>query len=249
VDCPGYSESDDGKTIAPDQLLQFFSGFGTYVKDGDEPTSLNLIWEGTSPEEFVELSIIGSSEVTVDADKVTLHYLIDIPEPASGSSIVPWLKPGQRLVQGPVHVRSAWFSGWPALPLQGVVAWLQRRRRKWARLALVILLVLVAFWLSSYLGSSDFTVWGTIDATYTFDKLEYIDLQQAARGAEDQPGVTWKLTNGQGVVDLDLIFESETTGPDGTTVKETEPCKLTITGSATGTIGPDGSVAPPDTGE
>jgi hypothetical protein len=257
VDCPGYTEgsTEGGVEQQPDDMfLQAFSGYGTYVRDLQDPQLVNLIWEGTFPEEFTASSVTGSSEVTVSADKVILHYRIDIPEPTSASSLAPWLKPGQILAKGPVLKRSALLSGWPFLPLSAGVAWLHSRRRKWARLATVILLVLVAFWLSSCLGSCDFKVWGTIEATYTFKKLEYIDpLQAAAGGAGDegsQPAIFWKLSNGEVVNTWDLTFSVETTDEQGVTDKQVTPCKLVITGSAaTGTIGPEDSVAPPEMGE
>jgi hypothetical protein len=242
IDCPGYSESDSGQTTGPDQLLQLFSGYGTYVKNTADPTSIDLIWQGSLPE-----GMTGSSEVTVGVDKVTLHYRIEMPEPASSNSVPSWLNLRRELASRPMPRRSQWFMLWPALPVLGMIVWQQRRHPGRAGLALAGLLILATFWLSSCVA-----MWGTIDVTYTFDKLEYIDPQQATAGssAEGQPDVTWKLTNGQVVYALDLTIASETTGPDGTTVQEMDPCKLTATGSAvTGVIGPEGSVTPPDMGE
>ena len=247
VDCPGYSASESGETPPADPYLQMFSGYGTYVKDSSDAADLNLTWQGTLPE-----GALGSSEVTVEADKITLHYRIELPKPAQSfaSLGLPWPKPGSRAGQAwPLPRPQAFLSAWPLLPVLVVIPWLHRRRPKWRRLALAGLILLGALGLSGCFGLA---IWGSIDVTYTFDKLEYVDSQQAAQtaapGAEALPAVTWKLSSGQVVYDLDLTFEASTEDSDGTTTQET-PCKLTATGSATGTIGPEGSVSLPDTGE
>jgi hypothetical protein len=232
VDCQSYSAKDILKP-GPDQFLQYFSGYGTYVKDtAAGETSSDLIWQGALPQGAIGTSAVtGTSDVTVAADSVILRSHIEIPKPPSS-----WL-PGMERGQGPVgqpNVLLAAGSAWLALPVLGA-AWLKRLRRKWAvRLALAGLLLLGALLLG---GCVDIIGWGSIDATYTFDKLEYIDPQQAAAGdsggAADQPGVTWRLTNGQATYKYDLIFGENT------------PCKLTVTSNITGTIGPEGSVTPP----
>ena len=253
IDCSGYTEGSLEKQ-PEDVFLQYFSAYGTYVIDPADPQKVNLIWEGTFPEEFTSASVTGSSEVTVSPDKVVLHYLLDIPKPTDASSLAPWLKPGQILAKEPELKRSVLLSGWLFLPLIGGVAWLNNRRRKWARLALVTQLVLIALWLSSCVGSCDFKVWGTIEGTHTFKKLEYVDPGQAAAGgagdAGSQPAILWKLSNGEAINTWDLTFLVTTTDEQGVTTEEVSPCKLAITGSAaTGTIGPEGSVSPPDTGK
>jgi hypothetical protein len=237
IDCPGYSESEGGQSGNADVLLQLFSGYGAYVIA--DPASSNLVWQGTLPE-----GMLGSSEVTVGVDKITLHYRLDMPQPTSG--LLPGLMLNRDLAQKQAQRQSQWLALWPVLPALGLVAWKQRRRSKWIGGILGSLLVLMfgAFWMTGCLS-----LWGSLDVTYTFDKLEYVDPQQAAGSPEGQNGITWKLTNGQIVYAIDLTIESETTGADGATVKETAPCKLSATGSATGVIGPEGSVAPPDLGE
>ncbi len=234
IDCPGYSEADSEPTTGPDQMLQYFSGFGAYVKNAADP---NLTWQGTLPEKM-----IGSSEVTVGVDKVTLHYRLDMPEPTDSGSLPSWLNLRRGLALRSAPPRSQWLMLWSALPILGLVAW-PRRRPKRVGLALTAgLLIFAAFWLNGCVA-----VWGNIDVTYTFDKLEYINPPQTTAGGAGQPELTWKLINGQMVYVLDLTVASETTGADGTTVKKTEPCKLSATSSAvSGAIGPDGSVAPPD---
>lgn len=244
LDCPSYS-ADGGLTAGPDQLLQYFSGYGTFVKDTKlGEFSSDLIWQGTLPE-----GATGISDVTVAADKITLHTRLEIPEPPSGSSWLPGMKLGQGPARGPLQQSNALLSVGLALPLLGVF-WLKRLRRKWAvRLALASLLMLGALLLSGCFGLG-FNLWGTIDTTYTFTKLEYIDPTQpadaGAGGAANQPGVTWKLTNGQATYNYDLIIQSEVTDSDGKTTKENTPCKLTVTSNLTGTIGPEGTVKPPE---
>ena len=239
IDCPGYSESEGGQDSA-DVFLQLFSGYGTYVKDAADPTSINLIWQGSFPE-----GATGSSEVTVGVDQVTLHYRLEMPQPTSG--LLPGLKLYRDLAQKPAQRQSLWFMLWPMFPMLGLVAWQQRRRSKRIGVtlaSLLILLILGSFWMTSCVS-----IWGSIDVTYTFDKLEYVDPQQPAGSTEGQTGITWKLTNGQVAYAVDLTIESETTSADGAPVKETAPCKLNATGHATGVIGPEGSVTPPDSGE
>jgi hypothetical protein len=247
LDCKSFS-SDDSQKPGPDQLLQYFSGYGTYVKDTTlGQFSSDLIWQGTLPE-----GATGTSDVTVAADKIRLDLHVQIPEPADSggsSSWLPWVKLGQGPARGPLQQPNALLSVSLALPLLGAALWLKRLRRKWAvRLALANLLLLGALLLSGCFGIG-FSVWGTVDATYTFDKLEYIDPQQAADGssggAADQPTVIWRLTNGQATYNYDLIIQAETTDSDGKTTKEKTPCKLTATSNLSATIGPEGSVAPP----
>jgi len=248
VDCKSFSAEDNNQTPGPDQLLQYFSGYGTYVRDTTaDPASSNLIWQGTLPE-----GATGISNVIVAPDKITLEFLIQIPEPPSSSSWLPGMKLGQGPLQHPTTLLSA-SSAWLALPLLGATVWLKRLRKKWAtRLALANLLVLGALLLSGCFGLG-IAVWGTVDATYTFDKLEYIDPQQTAAGpagstggTANQPNVTWKLTNGQATYNYDLIIQTEITDSEGKTTKEKTPCKLTAASTITGTIGPEGSVTPPE---
>ena len=251
VNCPSFSADDNNQTPGPDQLLQYFSGYGTYVRDPADAASADLTWQGTLPD-----GATGVSDVTVAADKITLHSRIEIPEPADsgGSSWLPWVKLGQAAGRMPLQRPDALLAAsnaWLALPLLGAALWLKRlrwRRRKWAiRLALASLLLLGALLLSGCFGLG-FAVWGTVDTTYTFDKLEYVDPQQAAAadGATEQPTVTWRLTNGQATYDYDLTIRVETTDSDGKTTKQDAPCKLTATSKVTGTIGPEGSVTPPE---
>lgn len=245
LDCPSYT-SDSSLTAGPDQILQYFSGYGTYVKDTKlGEFSSDLIWQGTLPDKA-----IGTSDVTVTADKIILHSRMEIPEPTSsgGSSWLPGLKLGQGFVQGPLQQSNALLSVGLALPVFGAVLWLKRLRRKWAvRLVLANLLLLGMFVLSGCVGLG-FNVWGTIDTTYTFTKLEYIDPQQTTGTGDtaNQNNVTWKLTNGQATYNYDLIIQSEVTDGNGKTTKENTPCKLTVTSNVTGTIGPEGSVTPPE---
>lgn len=254
VDCSAYTEGDL-ETYPGDSLLQIFSAYGTYVKDPEDPQNENLIWEGTFPEEWASASVTGSSEVTVSPDNILLHYRLDIPEPTSASILTPWFdESAQVLTKEPVLRRSNLLSGLSFLPMSAGVAWLHSRRRKLARLALVIQLALVAFWLSSCLGSCDMKIWGTIDATYAFKNLEYIDPGQAAAGATgsegSQPAILWKLSNGALVNNWDLTFSVESTDEQGVTTEDVTVCKLAMTSSAaTGTIGPEDSVVPPDMGE
>lgn len=239
VDCPGYEGPDGEQTTGPDELLQLFSGYGTYVRNEPDSTSLDLTWQGSLPEDM-----IGSSEVTVDVDKVTLHYHVEIPEPVSFNRLPAWFGPRQALALRSRPQPGQWFMLWPVLPALGIVAW-RYRRLNWKVLALAGLLILCVFWLNSCVA-----VWGDIEATYTFDRLEYVDPQPAGAGAnagtEGQPDVIWRLTNGQVVYNMDLTIATEITDSDGTVVRETSPCKLTATSSATGIIGPEGSVVPPD---
>jgi len=255
IDCPNYDPSQSEKYQAL-SLVNFFSAYGTYVKDPADPLNVNLIWEGTFPKDslFGSVAAVGSSEVTVSPDKLVLHYRIDIPQPASASLLNPWLKLGQILAKEPAFKRSSLLSGLSFLPMTAGVIWLHSRRRKWARLATIILLVLAAFWLSSCLGSCDFKVWGNMEGTYTFKKLEYVDPLQAAAGTTDatgsQPTIFWKLSNGESADNWDLTISTSSTDDQGVTTEDVSACKLAITDStATGTIGPSGSVSPPDIGK
>jgi hypothetical protein len=57
--------------------------------------------------------------------------------------------------------------------------------------------------------------------------------------------VNWNLSNGQVEIDLNLQMEVDTTDANGADTKEVQPCSLKATSTATGTIGPDGSVTAP----
>jgi hypothetical protein len=238
IDCEGSSGGEETRS-SPDTILQLFSGSGTYVKSGTDPASLNLVWQGTLPE-----GMTGSSEVTVEVDKVRLHYRVVLPQPPRGgdSRWLTGVTPGRVPDAVSLQSHGVQSSVWPALPLLGALAWRQRRRKWIGRAGL---LVLGAFALSG----CGLSVWGTIDATYTFNKLEYIDSPPAAGGAtsgQAEPAVTWKLSNGQVVFDLDLKIDVETTDSEGKPTVTTSPCKMTVTGSAAGTVGPADSVSPPE---
>jgi hypothetical protein len=256
IDCPGYKASDDESLSKnpDDMILQYFSAYGTYVVDSKDPQKVNQIWQGTLPEDFTKLSITATSEVTVSPDKVVLHYHLDIPKPTTAFNIAPWLKPEEKMASVPVPRRRVLLSGLLFLPMSAGIVWMHSKRRKWARLATVLLLVLAAVWLSSCLGSCDFKIWGTMDGTYTFKKLEYIDpLQAAAKGAGEagsQPAIIWKLGNGEVVEAWDLTLSSTNTDDKGVKTEQVSPCKLTINGNAAkGTIGPSDSVTLPDKGK
>jgi hypothetical protein len=95
-------------------------------------------------------------------------------------------------------------------------------------------------------------LWGTIEATYTFNKLEYVGPSEIVQGAAATTGTDaplWKLSDGQVELNLDLKFETEVTNADGSVTKDTTPCIIKATGTATGTIGPEGSVTAPNTGD
>jgi hypothetical protein len=255
LDCPNYdpNKTDDYKSLS---FVNFFSAYGTYVKDPADSNHTNLIWEGTFPEDSLigAFAGTGSSEVTVSPDKLILHYRIDIPQPTSASLINPWLMQGQILAQEPAFKRNTLLSGLSFLPMTAGVVWLRSRRRKWARLATIILLVLAAFWLSSCLGSCDFKVWGNIEGTYTFKKLEYVDPLQAAAEATDatgsQPTISWKLSSGEVIDNWDLTVSVKTTDDQGVENEEVSACKLVITDStATGMIGSSDLMPPLEIGE
>lgn len=255
IDCPNY-DPNKAKDYESLSLVNFFSAYGTYVKDPADPQNANLIWEGTFPEDslFGSLAATGSSEVTVSPDKLVLHYRIDIPKPTNASSLASWWKPGRILVKEPVLNRSALLSGWLFLPVFAGVVWLHSRRRKWAWLATSIRLVFLAIILSSCLGECDVSVWGTIEGTYTFKKLEYIDPGQAAAAATgdagSEPTIFWKLSSGEVVDNWDLTVSVKTTDDQGVTTEEVSACKMVLTDStATGMIGPSDMVPPPDIGE
>jgi hypothetical protein len=243
VDCPAYEQSDQSSN--DDIYLQMLSAKGTYTLNTGSATDIGLTWQGALDE-----GLTAVSDVKVEPDKVTLHYVIDIPQPADtdGTSWQPWTQVVQVARRMPEPRRALWLSALPALPAVGVVTWLSRRRKRWARTGLVALVILSAWVLSGCVG---FEMSGTFETTYTFNKLEYVgpsEITQGAAPTTGQDAPLWKLSDGKVEINLDLQIEIEVTNSDGTTIKETTPCKIRFTGPATGTIGPEGSVKPPDDG-
>jgi hypothetical protein len=87
-------------------------------------------------------------------------------------------------------------------------------------------------------------MWGTVEVTYTFNKLD-----STATGAENyQEGdqtVLWTLTDGTVTYNVDLTYIDESRDESGGLMSEVKTCKIVLTGKATATVGPDGSVSPP----
>jgi len=255
TDCSDYKTDENSSSSlskdAADTFLQYFSAYGAYVPDPKDLQKVNLVWQGELPADFSKLSITAASEVTVSPDKVVLHYHLDIPKPTDATSLLYPLKPQDKTALPADRSRMV-QAGWPFLPASIGLVWLHRRSRKWARWATALLMVLMTLWLSSCLGSCDVKIWGTIDGTYTFKNLEYIDPAQAAKSggeAATASPVLWKLSKGELAEVFDLTVESSTTDSNGVSTNKISPCKLTISSStSTGTIGPADSVQPPDSG-
>jgi hypothetical protein len=106
---------------------------------------------------------------------------------------------------------------------------------------------LVALAALSLSGCFGISMWGTLDGTYTFNKLAYVTAPPAAAGsAVGQASPTWNLNGGQARHDVDLVLAVETEDEDGNPVITESPCRMTANGTTvTGTIGPEGSVLPP----
>jgi flagellar basal body-associated protein FliL len=241
VNCEGYSASSENTLgNGPDELLGFFSGLGEYVNETPDAPNLNLTWQGTLPQ-----GLSGSSEVIVEADKVTLHYRIEMPKQAETGSL-DWV-PGIKMIRQslPAHgdkPGKPLQAALPAMPLLVGAAWLGRHRKN-KRLVMILLLVGGCLLLYGCVGLS---VWGNIDATYTFNKVEYVGPQPGATATDSDAQAIWKLSDGQVKYNFDLTMLVASEDMDGNTTESESPCVLTATGNATATIVPEGTIPPPD---
>ncbi len=229
TDCKGYDSSEAPKPAA-DDFLKIFSGLGTYQVDPTVADGSHLIWQGSLPQ-----GLIGESEIWIKPDSLVLTYLLD--QPKSTSLNLPMGLPPVAAASSPQAAASL-ALGLPALPALALLA--KRRKRAWQRiLLLAALFACLAVLLSGCFGLG---IFGKLDATYTFKKVEYVDPQTAPGGKSD---VTWKLTDGSAKIDIDYTIEATTTDANGNDTTETSKCLLTVTARATGTIGPEGSVPAP----
>jgi hypothetical protein len=221
------------------------------VSDGS-----HLIWQGSFPE-----NVTGESEITIKPDTIEVKYRIEMPKPSSSALLASWLSPktGLRLPTAvqPGNLSVALLAA--AALLMGLVLQVGVPRIK-ARLAfaaragskalVALSMIAGAFWLSGCVGLS---IWGTIEGTITFDKLEYIDPNAPAvplvPDGEGVPGLTWKLLDGVEENTLDLYAEVTSTDQDGNETSEVQQCKLSIKSAAQGFIGPADMVEVPETTE
>jgi hypothetical protein len=239
----GDEEPSPNSETADDTFLQYFGGYGTYVRDPDVEDGSHLIWEGQSPE-----GIILTSDILILSDRIVLNYQMDIPKSEESSFILP-SKPELafmvRKTAGnlPNHTPGASrLSPWltlGALPLLGIAGRFNKDRRMiWVLLAL--LLVGIAIVLTGCFGMN---IYGAISGTYSYTKLEYIDPAQNPYGDERYH---WRLAEGKGTIDMNLVIEVITEDDNGNETSQAENCDISYEADLQGFIGEDGLVAPPE---
>jgi hypothetical protein len=233
VDCKGGESSGEAKP-ADDTFLQIFSGMGTYQLDPAVADGSHLIWNGTLPQ-----GINGTSEITIKPDGLVLTYRLDQPKSTS-MNWLPGLPPMAASSQAqPITGLSL---GLPVIPLLALIA--RKRKPGWRRmLLLAAMLASLTVLLSGCFGMG---IYGTLDATYTFKKAEFVDPQTTAAG---KTAVNWNLSAGSVKFVIDYTIEATTTDSKGVDTTETSRCKMIINANAIGTIGPEDSVIAPNLGQ
>jgi hypothetical protein len=217
-----------------DPFLVILSGMGAFAKDPAAQDGSHLIWQAS--QELPERTII-ESDVTLKPEMVELKYRIEIPRKEQAA----WL-PGigrGREAGGPLQSGGR-GAGWLLLAGVGVggVGLLRRPAglRRWlpaAVLALSAVLLTGCFGLDFY---------GTIEGTYTFKKLEAIDPKD---NPADAPARTWKLSDGSGVVNMDITIVTTTTDEDGQEETTESPCQASLEFKPEVFIGPPDMVTMP----
>ncbi len=264
VDCPNASSDTDKNGFNPNgveklDMLSILSAYGTYEADPAASDGSHYIWQGALPE-----GVTGDSDITLFPDRVEVKYHVNIPEPASsalfaalfGNGTTPaWPAPAvprNRLADSLPLLILASLAIMSALALRRLARAPARLRQpgprglrldqltRAASLALVgLALVAAAAWLSGCVGIS---FWGSLEGTYTFNKLEYIDPQAPAApvvpGGEAVTGLTWKLHQGKFTNNLDLFVKVSSTDSNGVDTSETSECKFTVNSAVEGFIGP-----------
>jgi hypothetical protein len=218
-----------------DPFLIILSGMGTFVKDPAAQDGSHLIWQAS--QELPERTVI-ESDVTLKPEMVELKYRIEIPRKEQAA----WL-PGTGRGHEPAGPLQSGGRGAGWLLLAGVgVGGLGLLRkpaglRRW--LPAAVLLALSAVLLT---GCAGFDFYGTIKGTYTFKKLEAIDPKDNPAGT---PARTWKLSDGSGVVNMDITMVTTTTDEDGQEVTTESPCQTSLEFKPEVFIGPPDMVTMP----
>jgi hypothetical protein len=245
--------ADDSVSFKPleeaeaDPFLTIISGLGSFVRDPAAQDGSRLVWE--AGQEIPEGARI-EAEVTLKPEAVELTYRVDIPKAESDaqsgwplrSGRQPGAWSGLRPAPGTPQDAVARGTGW--LLLAGLAAGglgLVRQpaaRRRW--LPALALLALSAALLAGCFG---FGFYGTIEGRYTFKKLETLDPQQDPAGAN--PAV-WKLSDGTGTINLDLVMLTTTVGEDLEEVSQEAPCQASIEFKPEVFIGPADMVTLPE---
>jgi hypothetical protein len=271
INCPSATDEDDDgfdtDGVSKLEMLMIFSMYGTYEADPSVSDGSHLIWQGSFPE-----GATGESDITIKPEAIEVKYRLDIPKPSEEGLFAPWLNPrtglrlpptGQPASQGknlPVGQLASMLAA--GALLLGVVwqvgglriqAWHAKRpvllpaaARGGSRILLTLGLVAGVFWLSGCFGMA---IWGTIEGTATFTKMEYINPNAPAApivpDGEVVPGLTWKLHNGVEESTLDLFVEVTTSDLDGKETTEIQECKVSVKSAAEGFIGPADMVPAP----
>jgi hypothetical protein len=239
--CGDSSETDTSslEKAESDPFLIILGGMGAFAKDPAVQDGSHLIWQAS--QELPERTII-ESDVTLKPEMVELKYRIEIPKKEGdgqafwlpGSAARPYLA-GAGEPRGPFQFGGR-GAGWLLLAGVGVGSLGLLRKpaelRRWLPAAVLLALSVVLL-----AGCAGFDFYGTIEGTYTFKKLEAIDPKD---NPADTPPRTWKLSDGSGIVNMNITMVSTTTGEDGQEVTTESPCQTSLE------FKPEVFIGPPD---
>ncbi len=239
--------SNYASQTSQDVFLQLISGKGNFNQNSGTSEDIDLTWVPDNPADFQPAAV--SATVSVQKDRVVLHYSYNIPQPSSTTDLFSRWLGENHFISSQTHASPHWGLALFILPGLGAVLGLRYRKRRRVGLRLSALsLAMLALCLLLLNGCSG-KAWGTIDGTYTFHKLEYVGEESPVQSASlaVPKNVTWLLSDGQMELDVNLTIDMSFLDPNsvpGTIV----PCSFKITSdSATGTSGPAGSVEAPST--
>jgi hypothetical protein len=244
LDCPGQDDSPEAI-----DFVAFLGGYGAYVPDPAVKDGSRYIWEGSIPD---SQGATIDSEIEITPDKITLTYLIDVPQPETNSRL-PWLVGGLAgLGKPPGLFQPAGRPGGAALialpaGLALLLALLGLSSRRGPGLAYAragsaaLALLLIGVWLS---GCAGFALWGTFEGTYTYTRLRQAEAESLPAEAAELNGVKWVL-EGTSQIAYDLTLLVEVGDGDGAKETRQESCAVSFETSLTGLVGPADMVSLP----
>lgn len=258
--CPDNDDPMDAIDLAG-----FLSGYGTFVPDPAVSDGSHYVWEGSLPEDAGEGTYI-DADISVEPEKITLNYFIEIPKPDTSSLLLALLGKGSpgilpaRLTAMPNPAQSFALPGflaltvlcaaglwsWHRLPQGFSPRWLQPRgfTRALARgIPLALVMLVAGMWLSGCFGIA---FWGTFSGTYTFTRVEIASVENLPAEAAEMPGIKWVLS-GDGLINYDFHTLLVTEDQDGNETSTEEVCTMEYATKLKTLVGPPDMVTSQET--